>query len=48
MEIKNEKIKERMLTLLVECDNHTTDFRDLDSGLKVFESYTNRMNKGLS
>lgn len=48
VEVKSQKLKERMLTLLVDCENQTNQFCQLNSGFKVFESFTNRMNKGLS
>jgi hypothetical protein len=47
-EVKKEKMKEKMLSILVQCEHQADESATIQSGLKVFESFTDRMNKGLS
>lgn len=46
-ELQRERVKEKMLRILVNCETEAVESVNLQAGFKAFESYTKRINNGL-
>lgn len=47
-ELEKEKLKEKMLKILIDCHSETIKNSNLNEGVEVFSRYCSKMSKNLS